>query len=176
MGRRVFALACALVALSCSDNSSSLNGGGSSSGDTASSSGSNGDTSSSSSGASGSSGATTPASICVATINEYRHQQGLPAYTEWTAIESCSDGEAKSDGSTNSPHGAFPGCGESAQNECPSWPGPASNGIVKCLDYMWSLGPGEGHHDNMASRTWTKAACGFYTLPNGSFWSVQNFR
>jgi hypothetical protein len=91
-------------------------------------------------------------------------------------IEPCSDGEAKSDGMSGAAHGAFPSCGENAQNECPGWPGPPADGVTKCLDYMWSLGPGEGHHDNMASPTWTKAACGFYTLPNGSFWSVQNFK
>ncbi len=162
------------LALSCGDDSNSLNGG---SGGT---SGSSGDTSSSggSSGSSGSSGTGTPTGLgktCADTINAYRKQQGLPAYQEWTDIETCSDSEAKSDGTTGTAHGAFPKCGEFAQNECPGWPGPTDTGIVKCLDTMWALGPGEGHHDNMASTQWTKVACGFYTKPDGSFWSVQNF-
>jgi hypothetical protein len=48
--------------------------------------------------------------------------------------------------------------------------------IPQCLDLMWDQGPGEGHHDNMASPRFTKVACGFHTLPDGSVWSVQNFR
>ncbi len=179
MGRRVCAVVCSLTALSCGDDSSSLNGGGSSSssgssGDTSSSSGSSGDASTSSS--SGSSGGTTAASICVATINGYRKTLGVPPLTEWTTIEPCSDGEAKKDQASGQAHGAFPSCGESAQNECPNWPGTPADGIKTCLDYMWMLGPGEPHHDNMASTQWTKAACGFSPAANGTFWSVQNFK
>jgi hypothetical protein len=121
-------------------------------------------------------GPATAAKICVDTINAYRKQAGLPAYTEWTEIETCSDGEAKSDGNSNTPHGAFPKCGENAQNECPGWQGPPETMIKQCLGSMWAQGAGEGHHDNMASKQWTKVACGFYTLPGGGVWSVQNFR
>ena len=31
-----------------------------------------------------------------------------------------------------------------------------------------------GHHINMASTRFTRVACGFYTTPDGSVWSVQN--
>ena len=41
---------------------------------------------------------------------------------------------------------------------------------------MWRQGPGGGHYDEMASTKWTSVACGTYTLPDGSFWSVQNFK
>ncbi len=169
----IFAIA--LVA-SCGDDPGSLNGGRTSAGSTGSSG------SSGSSGDDGTEppppppGATTAASICVDTINGFRKQAGLPAYTEWTEIESCSDSEAKSDGTSNSPHGAFPKCGEFAQNECPGWSGPPETMIKQCLQSMWAQGAGEGHHDNMASTQWKKVACGFYTVPGGGVWSVQNFR
>jgi hypothetical protein len=151
---------CAVI-VACGDDGNSLNGNGSSA-----SSGNDPPPA----------GATTAAAICVDTINAYRKQSGLPAFNEWSDVETCSDGEAKSDGSTQTAHGAFPKCGENAQNECPGWPGPPEKMIKQCLDAMWAQGPGEGHHDNMASHTWTKVACGFYTLPNGSVWSVQNFK
>src|SRR4051794_9732994 len=55
----------------------------------------------------------TPAEICVATINEYRATKNLPRYARWDAAESCTDAQAKSDGSTSAAHGAFGKCGES---------------------------------------------------------------
>jgi len=115
------------------------------------------------------------AALCVKTINEYRATKGLPAYARWTAIEACSDGEARSDGETKKPHGAFPGCGELGQNECPGWDGPATTMIPKCLKAMWAEGPGGGHYEAMASKKYTKVACGFATV-NGEVWSVQNFK
>jgi hypothetical protein len=63
-----------------------------------------------------------------------------------------------------------------AQNECPGWPGPSNTMIPGCLKAMWGEGPGGGHYENMASTRYTKVACGFYVLPNGKVWSVQNFR
>jgi len=189
---RVPWLVCGLLvvslAWSCGDDSSGGSGGGAngssgssgSNGSSGGSSGSNGSSGSSSDGTSGgSSGSSsdgTAADACVNAINGYRKEQGLAPLARWSDVEACSDGEAQSDGSSNKPHGAFPKCGENAQNECPNWPGPAASMIPKCLDAMWKMGPGEGHHDNMASTKWTKVACGFYTLPNGSVWSVQNFR
>ncbi|HZO13594.1 MAG TPA: hypothetical protein VFB62_10050 [Polyangiaceae bacterium] len=117
-----------------------------------------------------------PHALCVDTINQYRDTLGLPPYSRWTDAESCSDGEAESDAMTGQAHGAFPQCGESAQNECPGWPGPPESMIGSCLDLMWNEGPGGGHHDNMASTSYSQAACGFYALANGDVWSVQNFR
>ncbi|MBX3220402.1 MAG: hypothetical protein KF795_07790 [Labilithrix sp.] len=176
LGGWTAALAFALA--SCGDDPDALNGNGTSRRRSGASS------SGASSGASG-----TPESgdvvtgtgesaneLCWSTINEYRKRAGLPLYERWTEAEACSDGEAKSDAETNRPHGAFPRCGELAQNECPGTPGPPEEGIPGCLAMMWAEGPGGGHHDNMASTQYTKAACGVFVTSRGAIWSVQNFR
>ncbi len=67
-------------------------------------------------------------------------------------------------------------CGEFAQNECPGWPGPPGTMIPQCLSAMWMEGPGGGHYDNMSSKQYTQVSCGFYTLPDGKVWAVQNFK
>jgi hypothetical protein len=187
---RLVATALACVALvSCGDDPNDLSGGrgGASSGGSASggSGGSSGDdgasssgdpASSSASGGSSGGGDGSAADVCVRAINAHRAEQGLPAFERWTDAEACADGEAKSDGASGQAHGAAFQCGEVAQNECPGGPGPAAQMIPQCLELMWEQGPGEGHHDNMASTRFTKVACGFHTLPDGSVWSVQNFR
>jgi len=114
--------------------------------------------------------------LCVDTINDYRASVGRPPLARWSSAESCSDQEAESDGETNTPHGAFPSCGEFAQNECPGWPGPAEQMIIGCLELMWDEGPGGGHYDNMENPDYTEVSCGFATMADGSIWSVQNFR
>jgi len=119
--------------------------------------------------------ATTAAEICVDKINAYRATLGLAPYARWTSEEGCANGQAKSDSATSAAHGAFGSCNEMAQNECPGWDGPAQTMIPDCLAAMWSEGPGGGHYENMTG-SYTKVACGFYTLPNGSVWAVQNFR
>lgn len=118
--------------------------------------------------------------LCVDTINMYRATLGLPPYQRWTDQETCSDAEAKSDGETNTPHGAFGMCGEFAQNECPGWPGPPEQSLPGCLAQMWAEGPGEdfnmhGHYINMSSEQYTRVACGFAEV-NGEWWMVQNFQ
>ncbi len=118
--------------------------------------------------------------LCVDTINMYRATLGLPAYKRWVDAESCSDEEAASDGATGTAHGAFPKCGESAQNECPGWPAPAETSLPKCLELMWAEGPGadfnqHGHYINMSSESYTKVACGFAEAQDG-LWMVQNFQ
>jgi uncharacterized protein YkwD len=113
---------------------------------------------------------------CVDTINQYRASLGLPAYTRWSSEETCADDQAKSDSMTGSAHGAFTQCGEFAQNECPGWPGPPAQMITQCLAAMWMEGPGGGHYENMRSSMYTQVACGFYTLPDGSVWAVQDFK
>ncbi|WP_437526252.1 CAP domain-containing protein [Sorangium sp. So ce726] len=133
------------------------------------------------SGAGGSGGATGAAQLCVDTINEHRATLGLPPLARWVEAESCSDGEAESDGNTGQAHGAFGACKENAQNECPGWGGPPDSMIVPCLQLMWDEGPGEdfekhGHYINMSNTRYTKVACGFHTFPDGSVWAVQNFR
>ena len=109
------------------------------------------------------------------TINDYRATVGSPPLVEWTAEESCVDGEAASDAKSNTPHGAFGSCNEFAQDECPGWPGPPSQLIVACLKAMWDEGPGGGHYENMKNAQSTKAACGFYQTTDGSWWATQNF-
>ena len=158
----------------CSDDSSTLGSSGSArrSG-TSSSSGTSGDTGTS--GGEVTPTGTTAAEICVSTINQYRATKGLPAYARWDAAESCSDGEAKSDGTTGKPHGAFGECGERAQNECPGWPAPADTMIPQCLKAMFAEGPGGGHYDAIMG-PYTKVACGFGTAANGQIWAVQNFQ
>ncbi|WP_437711595.1 CAP domain-containing protein [Sorangium sp. So ce448] len=133
------------------------------------------------SGAGGSGGATGAAQLCVDTINQHRATLGLPPLARWVEAESCSDEEAESDGNTGEFHGAFGLCKENAQNECPGWDGPPDSMIVPCLQLMWDEGPGEdfekhGHYINMSSTRYTKVACGFHTFPDGSVWSVQNFK
>jgi hypothetical protein len=119
---------------------------------------------------------TSPNQLCFDTINQYRQSAGLPPYTRWTSIESCADGEAKSDGSTGQAHGAFPSCGEMAQNECPGTPGTPSRALPLCLRAMIAEGAGGGHHDTMLSTKYTKVACGVAVTADGATWSVQNFR
>ncbi len=148
-----------LVLAACSSNSSS-NGDG----------GTNGD-----------GGSSSPEQLCVDTINQYRATLGLKPYGRWGANETCADGPAKSDSASGTPHGAFGQCTEMAQNECPGWPGPPEQMITQCLAMMWAEGPGadfatHGHYINMSSTSYTEVACGFYTLPDGSVWAVQDFK
>jgi hypothetical protein len=117
---------------------------------------------------------------CVDEINAYRATLGLAPYVGWTAAASCADGQAKSDSESGKAHGAFGKCGEFAQNECPNWSGPAETLIKGCLKMMWDEGPGSdfsthGHYINMSSAKYTAVACGFYQMPGGKFWAVQDF-
>ncbi len=169
------AIALAVVLASCGDDGDSLTGSRTSKRRTSSSA------SSSSSGGGSSSGGVvgtgeTSNELCWSTINEYRERDGLPPLERWTDGEACADGEAKSDAESNRPHGAFPRCGELAQNECPGTPGPPEEGIPKCLALMWAEGPGGGHHDAMATTKYKKVACGVFVTSRGAIWSVQNFR
>jgi hypothetical protein len=121
------------------------------------------------------------AQLCVDTINQYRATLGLPAYTRWNAEESCAGTEAQKDSASGVAHSAFPSCGESAQDECPGWPGPPSTMITSCLAMMWAEGPGpfddgHGHYDNMSNSSYTQVACGFYVLADGSVWATQDFK
>jgi hypothetical protein len=117
---------------------------------------------------------------CVEHINSLRASVGLGPLSRWKDAESCADSQAESDSETGVFHGAFNRCEQSAQNECPgtSWhstTGPA--GIVPgCLDMMWSQGPGEDHHDAMASTRFTMVACGFHQTSSGEVWAVQDYR
>jgi hypothetical protein len=141
-------------------------------------------------GSSSTSGSTSPTSSggsgnayedCVSTINDYRSTLGLPPYMRWTTNESCTDGQAQADAQSGTPHSAFGRCGESAQNECPGWPGPPDTMIPQCLALMWAEGPGtdfstHGHYLNMSSTSYTQVACGFYVKPDMSVWATQDFK
>lgn len=118
----------------------------------------------------------TLAQMCVDYINSKRATLQLAPLARWSDKESCADGEAKSDAQTNRPHGAFPACGEMAQNECPGWSGEPTKAIKGCLDAMWNEGPGGGHYENMASTRYSKVSCGVHVTSSGRVWSVQNFR
>ena len=118
---------------------------------------------------------------CVDTINAYRATLGLAPYGRWTGGEACADSQAESDAHSGVPHGAFGSCGEWAQNECPGWSGDLTTLTTDCLAMMWAEGPGadfsrHGHYINMSSTQYSEVACGYYTLPNGSVWAVQDFR
>jgi hypothetical protein len=118
--------------------------------------------------------------LCVDTINTYRATLSLPPYTRWTDEESCADGQAASDSSSMKAHGAFGVCTESAQDECPNWPGPAEAMTKNCLAMMWAEGPGtdfatHGHYLNMSSTTYTKVSCGYHQTSSGGWWATQDF-
>lgn len=121
------------------------------------------------------------AQYCVDVINMYRASIGVAPLQRWTEAETCSNEEAASDSMTGVAHGAFGQCGESAQNECPGWPGPPTQLLDGCLELMWAEGPGEpfeehGHYINMSNTAYTMVACGFYETEDGSWWAVQNFK
>jgi hypothetical protein len=108
-------------------------------------------------------------------VNQLRQSIGLAPYTRWNAIETCTDGEAKSDSETGTAHGAFGSCNEFGQCECPGW-GSVNDVVTGCLDAMWAEGPGGGHYDIMSSTGYKMVACGFYITPSGKVWGVQNYK
>jgi Cysteine-rich secretory protein family len=120
---------------------------------------------------------------CVDKINMFRATLSLAALTPWTAEDTCTDGEAKSDSVSGTAHGAFGTCTESAQDECPGWGSVDSiaGGTKSCLDQMWAEGPGtdfstHGHYINMSNPKYTKVACGYAVTPAGKVWAAQDFR
>jgi hypothetical protein len=122
---------------------------------------------------------------CVARINRFRWEcQCLPPLERWMDGDDCTDSNAQYD-SVSGVHASFYdipcGNGARAQNECPGWPS-AEHVITGCLQSMWDEGPEDGnpnsvngHYESMATRTYTRVACGFYTTPSGQVWGVQNF-
>ena len=114
--------------------------------------------------------------LCVNEVNRYRATNGKPALARWTAEETCADGQSKSDSASGTAHGAFGQCNEFGQCECPGWGGPLETMIIGCLKAMWDEGPGGGHYDIMNSDSYTKVACGFYTMTSGKIWAVQDYK
>jgi hypothetical protein len=117
---------------------------------------------------------------CVDTINMYRATVSLPPLQRFFSEEACTNQQVQSDAIAMVGHGAFGMCNETAQNECPNWPGPPDALVAPCLQLMWAEGPGpfnmgHGHYDNMTNPLYTKVACGFYTLMDGTVWGVMDF-
>ena len=118
---------------------------------------------------------------CVQIINMDRATLTPPSppLVEDTAEEACVDGQAQADYQANTAHSAFRNCKESAQDECPNWPGPPSAIMTKCLAQMWAEGPPaqgqDNHWLNMSNAKYKKVACGFYQTPTGKWWATQDF-
>ncbi len=129
-------------------------------------------------GTTGTDSLTTTRTQVVARINQLRADSSLPALTEWTAGETCANGEASADAAANQVHSTFGNCGESAQNECPAWTALAQL-ATGCVQTMWNEGPGDfsthGDYTNMASATYTRVAVGIALTSSGTVWSVLNF-
>jgi len=140
----------------------------------------------SSSGGGGAGGSSDPLAAaraqCVQIINQDRASlsPASPPLTEASASdEACVDGQAKADYAAMSAHSAFTQCKESAQDECPGWPGPPSAIDTGCLAQMWAEGPPpagqDNHWLNMSNPQYTRVACGFYQTPAGDWWATQDF-
>lgn len=120
---------------------------------------------------------------CVAIINMDRATLNPPSppLIEATAQESCVDMQAQADYTANKAHSAWQQCKESAQDECPDWPGPPSSIMTGCLAQMWAEGPPppgvtDNHWLNMSNKQYTKVACGFYQEPGTNrYWATQDF-
>jgi uncharacterized protein YkwD len=136
---------------------------------------------SSDSGTSGTTGGnqlTAARAAVVSQINQLRAAASLPALTEWTAEESCADGEAQTDAAADSSYKAFGSCGEAAENECQNYPS-TSEVATGCAVQMWAEGPGDfsthGDYTNMSNTTYHKVAIGFATTSTGTYWAIMAF-
>ena len=119
--------------------------------------------------------------VCVNTINGLRSTVSLPPLARLISMEPCVSQQAQADAGANRAHSTFGSCREAAQNECLGLPGPPEIMIGNCLNQMWAEGPGDdfsthGHYLNMANPNYKSVACGFYVKPDGSVWSVQDFK
>ncbi len=116
---------------------------------------------------------------CIQRINEYRAKGNAPAVAQRMDKQACADSQAQSDAASNTAHGAFGKCGETAQNECPGWKGSVDTVLDGCLQAMFAEGPGtgpaHGHYNNMMDPSYKGAACGFHQAPDGGIWIVHDF-
>lgn len=122
------------------------------------------------------SAARTPAELCVETINQYRAMNHLPPYARWKEMEPCADGQATSDGAAGAFRTRWKQCGEIEENECGRWPGTVDTLIPRCLGKLFDEGPGGIHYEPMMSTRFQQVWCGFGVAPDGTRWTVQNFR
>jgi hypothetical protein len=137
---------------------------------------------------------------CVDYINMYRVTLGrTPLRRATPEQEACSDMGAKKDADSGNAHSSAGDCDRlGAQNTCPGYPvrGEGIAGIEtslkRCLDQMWDEGEPpvpidqciddyqncflpHGHWINMQSTSSQVVSCGFYEMPNGSYWMNQDF-
>jgi len=116
---------------------------------------------------------------CLQKTNAFRATQNVTPLTARVDRESCGDGQAQADATSNAPHGSFGKCKELAQNECPGWKGSPESIVDTCLKAMFDEGPGQGpqhgHHNNIMSTTYSGMSCSFFVAGDGSVWLVQNF-
>jgi hypothetical protein len=119
-------------------------------------------------------------------VNDYRATLGMKRLIRNKAREACVDTQVQLDFASNTAHGAFGNCTESAQNECPGWGGSnmlsvANNIVISCMQSMWDEGPGtpysaHGHYINMTNTAYSKIACGFYyNVAGKTMWAAQDF-
>ena len=136
--------------------------------------------------------------VCLDTINMYRATEGLmPLKRATPEQETCSDNGAKMDGDSGRAHGSAGMCQLGSQNACPGYPLRIGGGTVEgtlkfCLMQMWDEGePPQGiaackadrtgcylmygHWINMVDANIRTVGCGFYKMPDGSYWMNQNF-
>jgi hypothetical protein len=117
--------------------------------------------------------------LCVQRTNEYRARVGAAPLARRPDAEACIDAQARADSASRTAHGAFGQCRERAQNECPGWPGSATDALDGCLAMMFAEGPGagaaHGHYTNMTEAKYRGVACGITQLPDGKFWIVQDY-
>jgi hypothetical protein len=117
--------------------------------------------------------------LCVQRTNEYRARVGVGPLVRRPDAEACIDAQARADSASRTAHGAFGQCRERAQNECPGWPGSATEALDACLAMMFAEGPGagaaHGHYTNMTEAKYRGVACGITQLPDGKFWIVQDY-
>ena len=111
---------------------------------------------------------------CVDKTNALRARTGQRALAQRADAEPCADGQAVAHAQAARAHATFGRCGETAQNECPSWPGAPEAVVASCLDSMYAEGPAGGHHRNLVDPRKSGVACGFTTTADGRLWMVQN--
>ena len=120
---------------------------------------------------------------CLAIINEYRATENLKPYTLASEEkQKCADKQSADDLASNSAHGHFGDCGESAQNSGPNFSGNfqknASAVAQSYLKMMWEDEKAKvqegvtdynqiGHYLNMKNTSFTKVACGIALSADG---------
>ncbi|MEO7094419.1 MAG: CAP domain-containing protein [Polyangiales bacterium] len=121
---------------------------------------------------------------CVDVINAYRAKLGRTAYRRSAALEAFAAEGAKQDSKSGSPHGHFMSTSGGsiawAENEISGWSLDDSGSVRVVLEdglkMMWGEGPGGGHYENMASRTYKEVGCGIYVTAGKDVWIVQDFK